>query len=53
MSKINRRTVLAASAAVALAPSQLRAQAWPAKPIRWVVPYTAGGLTDFGDATDA
>ena len=23
-----------------------QAQAWPAKPIRWVVPYTAGGLTD-------
>ena len=46
MTKINRRAVLAASAAVALAPSQLRAQAWPAKPIRWVVPYTAGGLTD-------
>ena len=33
MSKINRRTVMAASAAVALAPSSLRAQAWPAKPI--------------------
>ena len=46
MTKINRRTVLAASAAAALAPSALRAQAWPAKPIRWVVPYTAGGLTD-------
>ena len=38
MSKINRRTVLAASAAVALAPASLRAQAWPAKPVRWVVP---------------
>ncbi len=46
MSKINRRTVLAASAAMALAPASLRAQAWPAKPIRWVVPYTGGGLTD-------
>jgi tripartite-type tricarboxylate transporter receptor subunit TctC len=22
------------------------AQAWPAKPIRWVVPYTGGGITD-------
>jgi len=23
-----------------------QAQAWPAKPIRWVVPYTGGGITD-------
>jgi len=22
------------------------AQAWPAKPIRWIVPYTPGGITD-------
>lgn len=46
MSKLNRRGVLAASVAASLAPSALRAQAWPSKPIRWVVPYTAGGLTD-------
>ena len=46
MTRINRRTVLAASAAAALMPQGLRAQAWPAKPMRWVVPYTAGGLTD-------
>lgn len=46
MTTINRRTVLAASAAAALMPQGLRAQAWPAKPMRWVVPYTAGGLTD-------
>ena len=46
MSKLNRRSVLAASAAVSLFPGALRAQAWPSKPIRWVVPYTAGGLTD-------
>src|SRR4051812_35007872 len=46
MAKINRRTVLAASAAAALVPSSLCAQAWPTKSIRWVVPYTAGGLTD-------
>ena len=50
--KFKRRSILAASAAAALAPGaalfpgQAGAQAWPNKPIRWVVPYTAGGLTD-------
>ncbi|ODT21041.1 MAG: hypothetical protein ABS35_18465 [Kaistia sp. SCN 65-12] len=50
--KINRRGILAGSAAAVLAPGaaflpgQAGAQAWPNKPIRWVVPYTAGGLTD-------
>ena len=46
MSKLNRRSVLAASAAASLFPGALSAQSWPSKPIRWVVPYTAGGLTD-------
>jgi tripartite-type tricarboxylate transporter receptor subunit TctC len=47
MTKINRRTAMAATAAAALMPAGARAQgAWPAKSIRWVVPYTAGGLTD-------
>lgn len=46
MIKLNRRTVLAAGAAAALAPASLRAEAWPSKPVRWVVPYTAGGFTD-------
>jgi tripartite-type tricarboxylate transporter receptor subunit TctC len=46
MFKLNRRGVLAASAAASLFPGALRAQSWPTKPIRWVVPYTAGGLTD-------
>ncbi|TAJ95519.1 MAG: tripartite tricarboxylate transporter substrate binding protein [Reyranella sp.] len=46
MKMINRRTALAATAAAALVPGAARAQAWPNKPIRWIVPYTAGGLTD-------
>jgi tripartite-type tricarboxylate transporter receptor subunit TctC len=46
MGKLNRRGVLAASAVASLFPGALRAQSWPTKPIRWVVPYTAGGLTD-------
>ena len=32
--------------AVLLALLVAHAQAWPAKPIRWVVPYTGGGITD-------
>lgn len=39
------RTTLAA-AALALAAGSAFAQAWPAKPIRWIVPYTPGGITD-------
>jgi tripartite-type tricarboxylate transporter receptor subunit TctC len=47
MNMLNRRGVLAGTAALTLAPAVVRAQAaWPTKPIRWVVPYTAGGLTD-------
>ena len=32
--------------ALALAAGVAQAQAWPAKPIRWIVPYPAGGPTD-------
>ena len=38
----------AALAFCALASTQAAAQAWPAKPIRWVVPYTPAGITDNG-----
>lgn len=31
---------------VLLAPLLAHGQAWPTKPIRWVVPYTGGGITD-------
>src|SRR5438309_3992196 len=33
-------------ALVLAAPLAAQAQPWPAKPIRWVVPYTGGGITD-------
>ena len=45
----HRRHFLAHSAALAAAsalPILARAQAWPSKPIRVVIPYAAGGVTD-------
>ena len=32
--------------AVLFAPLLANAQAWPTKPIRWIVPYPGGGITD-------
>src|SRR5436190_18473447 len=37
-----RKLLLAAFAAPLIA----HAQSWPSKPMRWVVPYTGGGITD-------
>lgn len=42
----SRRAALALAAA-ALLPFGAQAQAWPTKPIRWVVAYPAGGGSDF------
>ncbi len=43
---MKRRTLLAASTALALPASPLRAQAYPSRPIRYVVPVAAGGGSD-------
>ena len=42
----SRRMALATLAALAAAPMTAAAQAWPAKPIRIVVAYPAGGVSD-------
>lgn len=43
---MKRRHLLGAAAGLALAPSIARAQTFPDKPIRFVVPYAPGGATD-------
>jgi tripartite-type tricarboxylate transporter receptor subunit TctC len=50
-SRISRRsfvlaTAVASTIAVGASPTVAMAQAWPAKPIEWVVPYPPGGGTD-------
>ncbi len=42
----NRRKILLASIALGAAASGVQAQAWPAKPIRIIVPYAPGGSSD-------
>ena len=41
-----RAVALGVGGVAALATGNAQAQAWPAKPIRWIVPYTPGGITD-------
>lgn len=47
MSLFLTRRALGAFALAALVPVAAQAQAWPSKPIRWVVAYPAGGGSDF------
>lgn len=46
LAQISRRTVLAAMAGAALLPQALANSDWPAKPIRLIVPFPAGGPND-------
>lgn len=43
---MKRRTLLTAAAAAALPLARPRAQAWPARPLRIIVPWPPGGSTD-------
>jgi tripartite-type tricarboxylate transporter receptor subunit TctC len=43
---MHRRSLLKAAFSAALAPSVAGAQAWPAKPIRFIVPYIPGSAPD-------
>ena len=45
MNRLTRRAALGAAAAFTIAPSA-RAQAYPAKPMRFLVPYPVGGIVD-------
>jgi tripartite-type tricarboxylate transporter receptor subunit TctC len=45
LDRLSRRRAVASLAALAAAPLA-RAQAWPARPVRIVVPFPAGGTTD-------
>jgi tripartite-type tricarboxylate transporter receptor subunit TctC len=44
---VSRRQVLIAALAAGAVPRAGAADAWPSKPIRWVVAYPAGGGSDF------
>lgn len=46
MARINRRQLLAAAALTPFAPRIARAAAYPDRPIRIVIPYTAGGVAE-------
>ncbi len=43
---MKRRTLAVLSLAVAAAPLAALAQSWPTKPVKFIVPYAAGGLPD-------
>jgi len=43
---MQRRTLAAFTLALAALPLSTLAQSWPSKPVKFIVPYAAGGLPD-------
>ena len=41
-----KKIIRCALAALLAAPFLVQAQAWPSKPIKYIVPFAAGGTTD-------
>ena len=44
--RLRRRSLLLGSAAATVLPALSRAETWPARPIRLVIPFGAGGSVD-------
>ena len=46
VAKVTLLAFVTASSLIATATSHAQTAAWPARPVRWIVPYPPGGITD-------